>query len=66
MNIVVNGQAQQIESAMSLEKLLSELGYRNKKIAVELNEEIVPARLYGQIEIKQNDCLEIVHAIGGG
>lgn len=66
MNIFVNGQPQQIESTISLETLLTVLGYQNKKIAVELNEEIVPARLYAQTLIKQNDSLEIVHAIGGG
>jgi len=66
MNVIINGKEQQIESNITLEKLVDILGFNNKKIAVELNEEIIPSRLYSATEIKQNDSLEIVQAIGGG
>lgn len=66
MNIFVNGESKEIKTRLSLEALISMLGFQNKKVAVELNEEIIPARLYASTMIENNDRLEIVHAIGGG
>lgn len=68
MNITiwVNGQARETDSSLSLAVYLIELGYKDKKIAAELNEEIIPASLHGEIFFQENDRLEIVQAIGGG
>ena len=66
IEIQVNGQKQIIGENTSVQDLLASLGYQNKKIAVELNELIVPSRLFAQTRLKAKDCLEIVQAIGGG
>jgi len=66
MQIQVNGQEHSTEENISLQDLLNRLGYQNRKIAVELNELIVPSRLYAETKLQENDSLEIVQAIGGG
>jgi len=66
ISIWINGLAHELSSSKTLAELLVELGYQNKKIAAELNEEIIPARLHPQTVLKANDRLEIVQAIGGG
>ena len=66
MEIVVNGEQRRVADNINIKQLLAELGLQDKKIAVELNEEIIPASLHEQTQVKEQDSLEIVHAIGGG
>jgi sulfur carrier protein len=66
INIIVNGDSQQLDSEMSVAELLDRLAMHGKRIAVELNQEIVPKSTFSQTYLKQGDKLEIVHAIGGG
>ncbi len=66
IEISVNGELCQIEKGLSLADYLTQLGYENKKIAVELNEEILPMRLHAETSIQDQDKIEIVEAIGGG
>jgi sulfur carrier protein len=37
-----------------------------KKVAIELNHEIIDKKKLNKIKIKKNDRIEIVHFIGGG
>ena len=37
-----------------------------KKVAIELNEEIIDKKNVNKVKLKQNDKIEIVHFIGGG
>jgi len=46
--------------------LIETMELTGKKIAVELNQEILPYDQYGTQELKDGDRIEIVHAIGGG
>ena len=66
MQINVNGEPRTIAEPINLEVLIEQLGFSGKRIAVELNREIVPHGQYGQQILKDGDQLEIVHAIGGG
>ena len=66
MQIKVNGEPRTIVEPTNLEVLIEQLGFSGKRIAVELNREIVPHGQYGQQILKDGDQLEIVHAIGGG
>ncbi len=65
MQIILNGEARTFE-AQSVLALLQELGYVGKRIAVELNGEIVPKSLHADTALKAGDQLEIVVAVGGG
>ena len=66
MNIVLNGQDRKIDSPASLQALLQDAGYADRRIAVEINREIVPRSQYAERMLKPDDRVEIVHAIGGG
>jgi len=46
--------------------LLEELGYAEKRVAVERNGELVPKSLHAEVTVNDGDRIEIVQAIGGG
>ena len=66
MNITVNGEKRSMEPGARLEQLLQSLGLEGKRIAVEVNRDIVPRSEYSSFELSENDTIEIVNAIGGG
>jgi sulfur carrier protein len=66
MKIVLNGQERDIAAAISLAQLLETTGYVNRRVAVEVNREIVPRSQYGERVLNAGDRVEIVHALGGG
>jgi len=66
MNIVLNGEPYSLEEGCCLEQLLQILDLERRRIAVEVNQEIVPRSQYGQYQIQSEDAVEIVAAIGGG
>ena len=66
MNILVNGEKRTIEADASLESLLEVLDLQGKRIAVEVNRDIVPRSEYVSFVLSDNDHIEIVNAIGGG
>ncbi|MEE9345536.1 MAG: sulfur carrier protein ThiS [Methylococcales bacterium] len=66
MQILVNGETKQINTAMSLQQLLGDLELSQQRIAVELNHEIVPHSDYSSYHLQAGDKIEIVRAIGGG
>ncbi|ATJ83556.1 sulfur carrier protein ThiS [Halomonas beimenensis] len=62
----INGEPHLVEDGWRLEALLADLGLAGARIAVELNEEVVPASRHATIALAAGDRIEIVHAIGGG
>ncbi len=66
MDIYVNGEKKSLKEGASIADLVSDLGFENKRIAVELNKEILPFDQYVSKILIANDRLEIVQAIGGG
>jgi len=66
MRVFVNGEIRELAENATVADLVAELGLAEKKIAVELNKEIVPFSLYSGQALTAEDRLEIVHAIGGG
>jgi len=66
MNIIVNGAARECAEHSTVAALIAALELNGKKIAVELNQEILPYDQYGEQALKDGDHIEIVHAIGGG
>jgi sulfur carrier protein len=45
---------------------LKQLKIPLKKVAIELNQEIIDKNKTNKIKLKKNDKIEIVHFIGGG
>ncbi len=66
MMIYVNGNGREIAENSVISDVVAELGLTDKKIAIELNEEILPFQNFATHVLNTNDKLEIVQAIGGG
>jgi thiamine biosynthesis protein ThiS len=66
MNITVNGESRTLQDTTSLSQLVELLGLQDKRIAVEVNREIVPRSEHDSFILSDNDTVEIVNAIGGG
>lgn len=64
--ITVNGKQIQLASEMSVADYLEQNNYQIKRIAVELNEEILPKYRYSDTMLKDGDRLEVVTFVGGG
>jgi len=65
VNITVNGETASIEP-LSVQEYLVSLGIDPRRVAVELNRDILPKAKYEQTALKEGDALEIVHFVGGG
>jgi len=66
LKISLNGIERQIDPTTSVAALLAENGYAERKIAVEVNREIVPKSAHAQRLLNDGDRVEIVQALGGG
>ncbi len=66
MEISVNGKTQTIEAPLTVAQFLETLGLAGRRVALELNREIVPRNSYDSVRLKTGDSLEIIHFVGGG
>ena len=66
MNIKLNGDSVDVPPGHTLANLIKDLAIGNKRIAIEVNEEIVPRSTYGSYSLEPGDQVEMVIAIGGG
>ena len=64
--IQLNGQEYRIDGDTHLPALLERLKIRSGRIAVEINQEIVPRVQYGGVTLKPGDKVEIINFVGGG
>ena len=66
IKIKVNGKVKTVLNNSKLSELLKNLKIPIKKVAIELNQEIIDKKRTSNIKLKKNDKIEIVHFIGGG
>ena len=66
MEILLNGGPRQVDAALSVQQLLQLEGLAERRVAVEVNGEIVPRSRHGEHCLADGDRIEIVHALGGG
>ena len=66
IKIKVNGKFKSVPENYKISDLAKDLKIPLKKVAIELNQEIIEKKNIGKICIKKNDKIEIVHFIGGG
>jgi len=66
MQIIVNGEQREVSDGLTAEQLVKEMEITGKRIAMEVNLEIVPRSGYSDHIFKAGDKIEIVHAVGGG
>jgi len=66
IKIIVNGKQMTVNLKFSLKNLIDKLKLPIKKVAIELNREIVNKKRISKIILKPEDKIEIVNFIGGG
>ena len=66
IKIKVNGKVKTVLNNSKLSDLLKNLNIPIKKVAIELNQEIIDKKRTSNIKLKKDDNIEIVHFIGGG
>ena len=66
MEILLNGQPCRTREGASLDDLLHEQGLAERRVAIEVNGEIVPSSQHVGHALGEGDRVEIVHALGGG
>ena len=66
IKIRVNGKVKFISENYRMLDLVKNLKIPMKKVAIELNQEIIDKKSISKINLNKNDKIEIVHFIGGG
>ncbi len=66
MQIQLNGETLEVADRLTAADLLAQLDLQGQRLAMEVNEEIVPRSRYADTELRPGDRVEIVRAIGGG
>ncbi len=66
IKIKVNGKFKSIPHNYKISDIVKELKIPLKKVAIELNQEIIDKKRTSKITLEKNDNIEIVHFIGGG
>ena len=66
MRILINGQWQEHRDGISMADLLSAMSIDPRRVAVELNKDILPRAKFLQAQLSDGDALEIVTLVGGG
>ncbi|UYV18992.1 sulfur carrier protein ThiS [Halomonas qaidamensis] len=66
IKLTLNGEPHTLAAGLSAADLIEQLGLTGRRIAVEINEQIVPKSQLAQTHLANGDQIEVVHAIGGG
>ena len=66
MDIFLNGEMHKIEDGINIKDFIKQLDLENKRLAVEVNLDIVPRSQFDSYVLSAGDKVEIVRAIGGG
>lgn len=66
MDIQLNGELRQLAGDSTVADLLHSENLAQRRVAVEVNGEIVPRGLHATHALHDGDRVEIVHALGGG
>jgi len=66
IKVSVNGSINIIDNSYSVTTLIKELKLEKSRIAVEINNEILPSSMHNKYFLKNGDKIEIIQAVGGG
>ncbi|MBZ2169187.1 MULTISPECIES: sulfur carrier protein ThiS [Marinobacter] len=66
MLVHVNGESMELPSRATVSTLIEQMALAGKRLAVEVNEDIVPRSQHGDFTLSEGDRVEVVQAIGGG
>lgn len=66
MQIHVNGAPTEVKDRATLAELIDQMDLGGRRLAVEINEELVPRSRFEDHHLAPQDRVEIIHAVGGG
>ncbi|MGD8430424.1 MAG: sulfur carrier protein ThiS [Ectothiorhodospiraceae bacterium] len=66
IDIEVNGERRPLRDGATAADLVEELGLGGRRIAMEVNEDLLPRSRFTEYRLRAGDRVEIVQAIGGG
>ena len=66
MHVTVNGEPHDLPAPITVAELLGRFGIAAGRVAVEVNEDVVPRGTYEARHLAAGDRVEIVHFVGGG
>lgn len=64
--ITLNGETMPLSAPTTVAQLIEQHDLSARRIAVEINENIIPRSLHPSTELADGDVVEIIQAIGGG
>lgn len=63
--VKINGEMLDM-AGRTVTEMLAAMEVNGQRVAVELNEDIVPKASYGETVLKEGDTVEVVRFVGGG
>ena len=66
ITLYVNGEARSVPAETTVARLVESLELGQRRIAIELNGEVVPRGEHASRSLNDHDRIEIIRAIGGG
>ncbi len=66
MEIQLNGTHTEVGDGLTLAELIEHLDLSGQRLAVEINQELVPRSRFPEHRLAPQDRVEIIHAVGGG
>jgi sulfur carrier protein len=66
MTLTLNGESLEVVDDSNAHDLIIQLGYENQRIALEINEAIIPKSKHTEFALNAGDKIEIIKAVGGG
>jgi len=66
ISIQINGEPFNCLGPLSLQFLLNYLDFNSERVAIELNNTLLPERLFNSTYLNDQDKIEIITIVGGG
>ena len=66
INVTVNGEPRELAAGSTVADLIEQMGLSGKRLAVEIDQEIIPRSQHASFTLAVGNRIEVVHAIGGG
>ena len=66
MKFELNGEPYEAERELTVRALVEQLDLARRRVAVALNEDVVPRSRFDEVRIQEGDRVEVIQAVGGG
>jgi sulfur carrier protein len=66
VRVEINGERREVAAGVTVADVIRMLELNRRRVAIEINREIVARDSYAERALQEGDVLEIVHLVGGG